>query len=309
MVAIHDVVEDGGEPWIVMELVKGRSLDQVIKQGGPVSPQWAASVGLFVLSALSSAHAQGLLHRDVKPGNVLLADDGRILLSDFGIATQAGQARQGTPVGTAGYTAPESLTDDGMPPGPASDLFSLGATLYTAVEGVAPYQRNTAMATLGAVLTEPFRPMRRSGSLTSLLAAMMAKDPAQRPDVITVRKALHQASGSTVATVRSGSAPAAQWVVSKAAAIGSAAATVVAFIAAVVLILVTSGPAPAVTEQPIAEKKPSQSTTAKPSLPRQASRAPPRAPRRAPARRPPRRASSPRSRARAACWTAHRPPS
>ncbi|MEV0596303.1 serine/threonine-protein kinase [Nonomuraea cavernae] len=251
VVAVHDVVEDAGEPWIVMELVRGRSLDQVVKTGGPMSPSWAASVGLFVLSALASAHARGLLHRDVKPGNVLLADDGRILLSDFGIAAPAGTAQQGaTPVGTAGFAAPECLTD-GVVPGPPSDLFSLGATIYAAVEGVQPFQRNTAMATLGAVMTEPPAPPRRAGALAPLLMALLAKDPAHRPDARTVRRLLEKATGQPVAAV---SSPAAAWVVPRVAAFGSAAAVVVAFVAAVTLILTTSSsatraePAPSAAE-------------------------------------------------------------
>lgn len=261
VVAVHDVVEDGGTPWIVMELVRGRSLDQVVKQGGPMTTEWAASIGLFVLSALATAHAMGMLHRDVKPGNVLLADDGRILLSDFGIATQAGQG-QSAPMGTAGFTAPESLTQDGPPPGPAADLFSLGATLYTAVEGVPPFQRPTSMATLGAVMTEPFRPPHRAGALGQLLAGMLAKHPAQRPDTATVRQVLQQVTGQTAATVRSGR-PAA-WMVPKVPALASAAAVVVAFVVAVALILTTSSPATSVTRQPVSA--PSEApTTADPA--------------------------------------------
>ncbi|MFI6322611.1 protein kinase [Nonomuraea sp. NPDC050556] len=249
-VAVHDVVDDFGEPWIVMELIKGRSLDQLIKTGGPVSPEWAASIGLFVLSALATAHARGMLHRDVKPGNVLLADDGRILLSDFGIATQAGAATSGGtagPMGTPGFTAPESLTEEHLA-GPASDLWSLGATLYAAVEGVPPFQRPTAMAMHGAVMTEPPRPPQRAGALGPLLMALLSKNPAQRPDLASTRKALQQITGSTAPTQRS--APTA-WVVSKPLAYGSAAAALVAFVAAVTLILTTSS-APA--QQPVAAK-------------------------------------------------------
>ncbi|MEU0572676.1 serine/threonine-protein kinase, partial [Nonomuraea sp. NPDC005983] len=257
VVAVHDVVEDGGEPWIVMELVRGRSLDQVIKSGGPMSPAWAASIGLFVLSALATAHAQGLLHRDVKPGNVLLSDDGRILLSDFGIAAPAGTAQRGAtaPVGTAGFTAPECLTDGALP-GPPSDLFSLGATVYTAVEGVQPFQRNTAIATLGAVLTEPPRPPQRAGTLAPLLLGLLAKDPGSRPDLRTLRRALEQVAGRPVPTVR---VPAPAWVVPRVAAFASAAGVVVAFVLAVTLILVTSSSAEPSSPAPAA------ATTARPA--------------------------------------------
>lgn len=238
VVGIHDVIDDGGQLWIIMELVRGRSLDQVVKTGGPMGAPWAASIGLFVLSALASAHTRGLLHRDVKPGNVLLADDGRILLSDFGIAAPTGAAQTGpqqggVPVGTAGFTAPECLTES-VAPGPPSDLFSLGATIYTAVEGVPPFQRNTAIATLGAVMTEPPRPAQRAGALTPLLLGLLTKDPAHRPDVRTLRRGLEQVAGHAVPTVRT---PAPAWVVSRAAAYGSAAAVVVAFVVAVTLIL------------------------------------------------------------------------
>ncbi|MEU8246190.1 protein kinase [Nonomuraea sp. NPDC048916] len=262
VVAVHDVVEDDGEPWIVMELVRGRSLDQVVKTGGPMSPAWGASIGLFVLSALASAHARGVLHRDVKPGNVLLADDGRILLSDFGIAAPAGTPQRGAaPVGTAGFAAPECLTD-GVVPGPPSDLFSLGATIYTAVEGVQPFQRNTAMATLGAVMTEPPVPPRRAGALAPLLMALLAKDPAHRPDARTVRRLLEKATGAPAATV---SSPPAAWVVPRVAAFGSAAAVVVAFVVAVTLILTTSSSATRAEPTPAAAEPTANPRTGDPA--------------------------------------------
>jgi serine/threonine protein kinase len=258
VVGIHDVVDDGGAPWIVMELVRGRSLDQVVKTGGPMSEPWAASVGLFVLSALAAAHAHGLLHRDVKPGNVLLADDGRILLSDFGIATPTGTAQQGgPPVGTPGFTAPECLTE-GVQPGPPSDLFSLGATIYAAIEGTQPFQRNTAMATLGAVMTEPPRPPQRAAVLAPILLGLLAKDPAHRPDVPTLRRALERAAGHQIATVKT---PMPAWVVPRTAAYGSAAAVVVAFVAAVTLILTMGSSAAAPSSAPAA----AETTKAAPS--------------------------------------------
>ncbi|NUR85849.1 MAG: serine/threonine protein kinase [Nonomuraea sp.] len=271
VVAMHDVVEEGGEPWIVMELIRGRSLDQVVKAGGPMSPQWAASVGLFVLSALASAHARGILHRDVKPGNVLLADDGRILLSDFGIAAPSGvQAQPGAaPVGTAGYTAPECLAEP-MMPGPHSDLFALGATLSFAVEGVAPFQRSTAMATLGAVMTEPPALSPRAGALGLILQGMLAKDPALRPDVPTLREALRKVTGNPADRK-----PAAEWRVSKPLAYGSAAGVVVAFVAALVLVFTvgssaaTPKPSPSPSQvaepQKSASQAPSASASASPS--------------------------------------------
>ncbi|MCG5219771.1 serine/threonine-protein kinase [Streptosporangium sp. KLBMP 9127] len=261
VVAVHDVIEDGGEPWIVMELIRGRSLDQVIKTGGAMSPQWAASVGLFVLSALANAHMQGVLHRDVKPGNVLLADDGRILLSDFGIATQTGGPSSGAPMGTPGFTAPECLTPtSGQPPGPPSDLWSLAATVYTAVEGVSPYQRPSAVATLGAVMTEPPRPPQRAGpQLGPLLVAALSQNPARRPDLPALRQGLQQVIGQTAATVAS-PGPMPDWLVPRNAAYGSAAAVVLAFVTSLILVLTTSS-APAAVRPPA----PASADVAKPA--------------------------------------------
>ncbi|MEO3796113.1 serine/threonine-protein kinase [Nonomuraea sp. B10E15] len=247
VVAIHDVVVEGAEPWIVMELVKGRSLDEVVKSGGPLSPQWAASIGLFVLSALAAAHTRGLLHRDVKPGNVLLADDGRILLSDFGIAIRAGGQQGGAPMGTPGYTAPEALTEEpGRAAGPAADLWSLGATIYTAVEGVPPFARPTAMATHGAVMTEPPRPPQRAGALGPVLMRLLEKEPARRQDTVALRAALQPLTGGTAATMPAGSHQA-SWVLPRLPVYGSAAAVLAVFVTAVALILTTTPPATSTT--------------------------------------------------------------
>ncbi|GGM95255.1 hypothetical protein GCM10010106_50010 [Thermopolyspora flexuosa] len=189
IVAVHDVVvEDGGDPSIVMELVPGHSLDRIIRENGPLPPDSAARIGLAVLSALEAAHAAGVLHRDVKPANVLITGDGRVVLSDFGIAVLAG-AQPGTPVGTPGYTAPECLLGTpGEAAGPASDLWSLAATIYTAVEGRGPYERETALATIGAVLTEP--PAPSSSPLWPVLATVLDRDPNRRPSAAEFRDRL-----------------------------------------------------------------------------------------------------------------------
>ncbi|MEV4189571.1 serine/threonine-protein kinase, partial [Streptosporangium canum] len=136
IVAVHDVVAQDGRPWIVMDLIRGRSLAQAVRQDGPLPAERAAAIGLAVLDALTLAHSRGIMHRDVKPANIMLAHDGGVLLTDFGIATLEGDVQLTSPdalVGSPGYMAPERLRGTGD--GPAADLWSLGATLYTAVEG------------------------------------------------------------------------------------------------------------------------------------------------------------------------------
>jgi hypothetical protein len=192
IIRVHDVIAEDDRPWIVMELLTGRALDEA----GPLPPARVAEVGLAVLDALSAAHAQGVLHRDVKPGNIFLCDDGRVVLADFGIATLIGDASltaSGGLVGSPGYIAPERLR--GGHTGPPSDLWSLGAALYTAVEGRPPYERRTVAGVLSAVLTEKPRPPERAGPLTPVLLAMLAKDPAHRPPADTTRTLLRSVAG------------------------------------------------------------------------------------------------------------------
>ncbi|HEX4814585.1 MAG TPA: protein kinase [Nonomuraea sp.] len=181
IVTVHDVVMDGGRPWIVMELIRGRSLDQIVREEGCLTPQQAAWVGRSVLDALSAAHAMGVLHRDVKPGNVLVSDDGRILLTDFGIATLAGDValtQTGLLNGSPGYIAPERLR--GEDDGPQADLWSLGATLYTAVEGRRAFTGHNPAAVMAAVLMHDPEPVQRAGPLGPILAGLLDKDPARR---------------------------------------------------------------------------------------------------------------------------------
>ncbi|XRQ05544.1 serine/threonine-protein kinase [Actinomadura welshii] len=195
VITVHDVVIEDGRPWIVMELVSGDSLDEVVRRDGPCPPALAAWIGLAVLDALDAAHAKGIVHRDVKPGNVLLAEDGRVVLTDFGIASidaDPGLTRTGTFVGSPGYVAPERLQE--RPGGPESDLWSLGATLYAAVEGRPPFQRDGPMAVLGAVLTEDPAPPRLGGPLAPLLWYLLRKDPSARPGAGEVRRALQNVS-------------------------------------------------------------------------------------------------------------------
>jgi serine/threonine protein kinase len=178
IITVHDVVEEDGRPWIVMELLSGRSLEQA----DPMPPERAARVGLEVLSALRAAHAQGVLHRDVKPANIFQRDDGRIVLTDFGIASLDGDAsltRTGALMGSPAFMAPERAR--GEPGGPESDLWSLGITLYALVERRTPFSRETVMGTLSAVLTAPPAPPRSAGPLAPVLLALLTKDPPAQP--------------------------------------------------------------------------------------------------------------------------------
>ncbi|MFB9720685.1 protein kinase domain-containing protein [Planobispora longispora] len=191
IVMVHDVVTDGGQPWIVMDLVGGDSLDRVIRREGTLPPRQVAAIGLRVLDALEAAHTHGLLHRDVKPANVLLDADGTAMLADFGIAAPlTGELSLSGHAGSAGYTAPERLREE--PAGPASDLWSLGATLYTAAEGRAPFHRDHPAAIAAAVLMrEPPAPERAGPELGGLLLALLAKDPQTRPEPEEIRRVLN----------------------------------------------------------------------------------------------------------------------
>jgi hypothetical protein len=205
VVTIFDVVEADGSPWIVMELVQARSLDQVLTEDGPLRPPQAADIGVRVLGALACAHAAGILHRDVKPSNVLLGPDGRAVLTDFGIATlegDSGLTQAGMVMGTPGFTAPERIRGDAA--SPASDLWSLGATLYAAVEGRGPFDaRGNSIAILAAIANEePPRP-RSAGPLQHVIEALLHRNPQARPDAATVSRLL-AAAGTSAA--RSGAA-------------------------------------------------------------------------------------------------------
>ncbi|WP_327006307.1 protein kinase [Dactylosporangium sp. NBC_01737] len=195
VVRIYDVVQSEQAPWIVMEYVPSRSLHQVITDDGPLPPERAAQIGLAVLNALKAAHAAGVLHRDVKPGNVLLADTGRVVLTDFGLAVFEGGdgavTRPGLILGSPQYISPERARE-GIS-GPESDLWSLGATLYAAVEGRSPYARSTTYATLTALATEDPDPATRAGVLKPVLNALLRKDPKARAGVAETERLLQRA--------------------------------------------------------------------------------------------------------------------
>ncbi len=192
-VTVYDVAEEDGTPYLVMELVEARTLSEVVRTDGPLSPHATAQMGLAVLGALEAAHAQGIVHRDVKPGNVLLRPDGRVVLTDFGIATFTGDSSitsTGLLLGSPSYISPERAK--GEAPGPASDLWSLGATLFTAVEGAAPYDKGEPLPTMTAVVTGDRAPFVAAGPLVAALEGLLEADPALRLDAAGARAALTQ---------------------------------------------------------------------------------------------------------------------
>ncbi|NEK84680.1 serine/threonine protein kinase [Blastococcus saxobsidens] len=199
---VYDVVEESGKPWLVMKHVDARSLQEILEEQGPLPPAAAARIGLDVLDALEAAHEIGIVHRDVKPANVLVGEDGSGCLTDFGIATTTGDSSlttHGALIGSPSYMAPERAYGD--EPRPPVDLWSLGATLYAAVEGRPPFDRGEAMATLMSVVSEHPAPMLRAGPLEPALQGLLTKDPAQRSTAATAR--------SQLAAVARGRAPAA----------------------------------------------------------------------------------------------------
>lgn len=180
IVTVHDVIEENGRPWIVMELIDGRSLADVIAAQGLLSERQTAEVGLQVLDALRAAHREGVAHRDVKPANILIAED-RVVLTDFGIATisdETALTATGQMVGSPAYLAPERI--NGLPATAASDLWALGVTLFTAVTGASPFQRDSTPATLMAVLNHRPAAPAHAGRLWPLLNGLLEKDPAHR---------------------------------------------------------------------------------------------------------------------------------
>ena len=181
VVQIYDVVHADGQPWIVMEYVPSRSLHQVLSEDGPFTPAAAARIGLHVLDALTAAHRAGVLHRDIKPHNVLMGDDGRVVLTDFGLATfvdDGSVTGPGLIVGSPQYVSPERARDGASTV--ESDLWSFGATLYAAVEGRSPYARESAMATLMSLATEPPDRPEQAGLLAPVLTGLLRHEPEAR---------------------------------------------------------------------------------------------------------------------------------
>jgi len=208
VVIVYDVAEDEGRPWIVMQLVSARSLDQVLAASGPLSPRQAAEMARQLLSALSVAHAAGVMHRDVKPSNVLISSDDRAVLTDFGIATFQGDPKltqTGMVMGSPGFTAPERIRGEDATP--ASDLWSLGATLYAAVEGHGPFdKRGGAITTMSAIINEDAPEAPTAGALGPVIAALLRREPADRPDGTTPTGRWPRNRSAGPASVRSAAA-------------------------------------------------------------------------------------------------------
>jgi eukaryotic-like serine/threonine-protein kinase len=200
VVRIYDVVHADDLPWIVMEYVPSRSLHQVVNSDGPYPPAAAARIGLDVLDALTAAHRAGVLHRDVKPHNVLIGTDGRVVLTDFGLATfvdDGSVTGPGLVVGSPQYVSPERARDGSSTV--ESDLWSLGATLYAAVEGRSPYARESAMATLMALATEPPDPPMLAGPLVPVLTGLLQHEPGDRLTASQVEERLRAIAGREAA--------------------------------------------------------------------------------------------------------------
>jgi serine/threonine protein kinase len=196
VITTYDVVEEDGRPWIVMELLSTRSLGEVLREDGPLPPHRVAEIGLGVLSALETSHAQGVVHRDVKPSNVLITKDGRPVLTDFGIAATAGDpalTSTGVVLGSPAYMSPERARGKAF--GPESDLWSLGATLYAAAEGRPPFESDNALGTLTAVISDPVTPLSAGGPLALAVDGLLRKDPQERADIASTRALLTTAAG------------------------------------------------------------------------------------------------------------------
>ncbi|GLZ30280.1 serine/threonine protein kinase [Lentzea sp. NBRC 105346] len=192
LVTLYDVVQHEDEPYVVMELVPSRSLGEFLKSHGRLTEQQAASIGDAVAAALEAAHRAGITHRDVKPGNVLIADDGRVKLTDFGIARNVAESTmtsRGITLGTPAYIAPEVASGGDVTP--AADRWSLGATLWAALSGMPPYEGTNVMRTINQVVNDPVPEPVGAGALAPVISGLMQKDPTSRMPLVEVRQALH----------------------------------------------------------------------------------------------------------------------
>ncbi len=195
VITVHDIVHHKGVPTLVMEFVRGGSLGALIERRGRLSPERAAVIGFELLDAVGAAHAAGIVHRDLKPDNIMI-DGRRVIITDFGVASLADSTaltQAGTVLGTPLYMAPEQI--EGLPATGAADLWSIGATLYTAVEGETPFSAPTLASLFHAILNTPARPFRHAGALEPLLSALLQKDPRLRPSVTQAAEALRPLLG------------------------------------------------------------------------------------------------------------------
>jgi serine/threonine protein kinase len=201
VVRIYDILEEDGHPWIIMELLPHQSLRDLVQEEGPFTPARAARIGIGVLAALRAAHAAGVLHRDVKPANILLAPEGRVVLTDFGIARATDSptlTTAGALVGSPSYVAPERAR--GGQSSPAGDLWGLGASLYAAVEGHPPFEREDLLATLTAVVIDEPEDAAHAGPLWPVIRGLLRKDPAERLDAAETERMLHEVADDNEAT-------------------------------------------------------------------------------------------------------------
>ena len=229
VVRIFDIVEEDGRPWIVMELLPYRSLLDVIQDEGPVAPAEAAKVGLQILAALRAAHSEGIVHRDVKPANILIGPGNRVVLTDFGIAWAADSpavTTAGVLLGSPSYIAPERAR--GGHSGASGDLWGLGASLYTAVEGHPPFERANVLASITAVVTDELAPATHAGPLWPVLSGLLRKDPDQRLDAAETERMLRVVSAAPAYVVTPAAPSPRRPQGSLAAAVGSAALVVLA---------------------------------------------------------------------------------
>lgn len=205
-VNVYDVVDDQGRPVLIMEYLQSRSLADVLAKQGSLPPREAARIGAEVASALAAAHKAGIVHRDVKPANILLGDDGSTKLTDFGISRASGDVTvtsTGMLAGSPAYLSPEAAR--GAEPTPASDVFALGATLYRLVEGRLPFgDQDNSIAVLHAVASGQIQPPTQAGPLTSTLYAMLAPEAANRPTMAQVQQWLQAVAGGHDAEVPAG---------------------------------------------------------------------------------------------------------
>ncbi|GAB3462602.1 hypothetical protein GCM10027570_49200 [Streptomonospora sediminis] len=200
VITIHDVFDHEGHPWVVMELISGSSMQQVMAREGTLPPARVAAIAAELLEAVRAAHATGVVHRDIKPGNIMVREQDRIVLTDFGIATMEGGdaiTRTGALVGSPEFMSPERLQGEDGHGAPAADLWSVGITLFAALEGRSPFRRDTMTAAIAAVLSAPIPPLPATGRLGSVITGLLERDPAARLTADTALELLRDRTADT----------------------------------------------------------------------------------------------------------------